>query len=110
MQYLKWCVAFCCIAATAGWSQVEDYPGQVEGTGTYLEITDSDYRNVALTTSAAINIWMASVSQNVTIATGVLDPAQSVTMRITGFSPDTVYYLYIDGLTGYTAMTSWVDS
>ena len=85
--------------------------GQASGEGAHFEITDSGYLNIALGSSEEIKLRMESVANMVTI---VLEPpafsiATSTTLMLSGFSPQTTYYLYEDSYENLTEFTTGED-
>jgi len=83
-------------------------PGTIEGTGTYFEITDSEYLNITLTSTEPVHLSLESVPQMVLMEIEAAEgttPA-STSMTLTGFIPLTTYYQYQDDYHNGTAITT----
>lgn len=71
-------------------------PGVVEGTGTHLEITDSEYLNISLSSSEDLSARIESMPEMVVLEINASTGALSSNIRISGFSPNTTYHKYED--------------
>lgn len=71
-------------------------PGTVEGTGTYFELTDSNYLNITLESSEPVNLRLESVPEMVVMDINSTEGAASTQITLTGFPPSTTYYKYED--------------
>ena len=71
-------------------------PGTVEGTGTYFEVTDSNYPNITLQSSEPVHLRMESVPEMVVMDINTAEGAASTQITMTGFEPSTTYYKYED--------------
>lgn len=83
--------------------------GVAEGTGSFFEITNSDYLNVTLASSTDINIFMSSVPQMISM--NISKPEATtvpydVTITITGLLPLTVYFKYEDSYHNLDSITT----
>jgi parallel beta-helix repeat protein len=83
--------------------------GTTEGTGTYFEVTDSDYLNVTLESSEAIILYLESFPQMVLMHLEAAEGATSTLITLGGFTPSTTYYLYEDDYHSVVAMTTGAD-
>lgn len=73
-------------------------PGSVEGRGMVFQVTDSAYRNVTLSSTAAIDLYMVSASGCVEVLIGKKDEAAEASITIAGLEPAKSYFSYLDGL------------
>ena len=71
-------------------------PGQVEGTGTYFEIADSEYLNVAVESSEVIHLRLESIPETIVMNITSANDATSTQLTLMGFEPSTTYYKYED--------------
>jgi parallel beta-helix repeat protein len=81
-------------------------PGTIEGTGTYFEVTDSEYLNIALASSEPVNLRLESVPQTVVMDIEAAEGATSTQITLTGFAPSTTYYKYEDDYHNEVAFTT----
>jgi len=81
-------------------------PGQIEGTGTLFEITDSAYLNIRLTSQTEITVRMESYPRIVSIMFFRSGDAGNASITIAGLEPSTTYYMYEDDLENVTAFTT----
>lgn len=71
--------------------------GVVNDTGTFFEVTNSDYLNVSLTSTEEIALFLSSVSQMITMnISPVNGGTTSTTLTISNLLPSTTYYKYED--------------
>ena len=71
-------------------------PGMVEGTGTYFEVTDSEYMNVTLQSSETVTVTLESLPSTVTVHLEAAAGAPSAQITMGGFAPSTTYYKHVD--------------
>jgi parallel beta-helix repeat protein len=71
-------------------------PGRVEGTGTYFEVTDSNYLNITLESSEPVQLVLESVPEMVVIDIEAAEGASSTQITLTSFEASTTYYKYED--------------
>ncbi|UCG69529.1 MAG: right-handed parallel beta-helix repeat-containing protein [Thermoplasmata archaeon] len=69
----------------------------VEGTGTYFEITNSEYLNIILTSSEIVYIYLESVPRMVSFNIEADCEATSTDITLSGFEGNMIYYRYQDG-------------
>jgi len=69
-------------------------PGPIEGTGTYFEVTDSNYLNITLESSEEVHLILESVPEMVIMDIEAAAGAISTQITLTGFLPSTTYYKY----------------
>ena len=81
-------------------------PGTIEGTGTYFEVTDSNYLNITLSSSEPVNLTLESVPQMVVMDIEAAEGAASTQITLTGFEPSTTYYKYEDDYHNEVAFTT----
>ncbi|MHC4442048.1 MAG: hypothetical protein ACYTBZ_03095 [Planctomycetota bacterium] len=81
-------------------------PGTIEGTGTYFEVTDSNYLNITLESSEPIHLRLESVPEMVTMHLEAAEGAVSTWITLTGFLPSTTYYKYEDDYHNEIAFTT----
>ena len=87
--------------------QAEPYmPGTVEGTGTYFEVTDSNYLNITLESSEPVNLRLESVPEMIVMDVNATNEAASTQITLTGFTPSTTYYKYEDDYHNGAAFTT----
>ena len=77
-------------------AQDDPLPGTVEGTGTYFEVTDSEYLNISLESSEPVILTLESVPEMVVLHLEAAEGALSAQVTLTGFAPSTTYYKYED--------------
>ena len=70
--------------------------GLVQGTGTYFEVTDSNYLNITLQSSEPVNLMLESVPEMVMMHLEAAEGATSTQITLAGFEPSTTYYKYED--------------
>ncbi|UCH88431.1 MAG: right-handed parallel beta-helix repeat-containing protein [Thermoplasmata archaeon] len=78
------------VPADDGWS--------TEGTGTYFEITDSEYQNIVLTSSENVHVFLVSLPKTISY---YIEPESSVAttaVAIVGLLQNQIYYRYEDGI------------
>jgi len=71
-------------------------PWVVEGTGTYFEITDENYPNVALTSSVTVFVHLESLISAMSYHIEAEGPETSTEITLSGLKADWTYYLYQD--------------
>jgi parallel beta-helix repeat protein len=71
-------------------------PGQVEGTGTYFEITDSDYLNVTVESSEVIHLRLESIPETIVMDISSAGNVTTTQLTLGGFEPLRTYYKYED--------------
>lgn len=81
-------------------------PGSVEGSGTHFEVTDSDYLNVTLSSSAPLDLYMASNGGVIEILTDSEDTPAAANLILSGLEPLKTYYRYLDGYDNLEVVTS----
>ena len=81
-------------------------PGKVEGTGTYFEVTDSNYLNITLESSESVNLRLESIPQMIVMDINTAAGAASTQITLTGFPPSTTYYKYEDDYHNGIAFTT----
>jgi parallel beta-helix repeat protein len=69
-------------------------PGTLEGTGTYFELTDSEYLNVFVQSSEEITILLQSVPE--TVSMNIESPADSTELTIGNLEANKSYYKFED--------------
>lgn len=80
--------------------------GRIEGTGTYFEITDSEYLNITLQSSEPVNLTLESVPEMIEMDIEAAEGATSSEITLTGFLPSTTYYKYEDDYHNSLALTT----
>nr|ABE69174.1 cell surface protein [uncultured bacterium pFosLip] len=78
-------------------SEVTSIMGRVEGTGTYFEVTDSEYLNVTLQSTESISLTLESAASMITMNIEASEGAASSQMTLGGLAQSTTYYKYEDG-------------
>lgn len=76
---------------------IDDRSWCVDGTGTYFEITNIDYLNVALTSSENVYVYLESVPRMVSYHIEADSTATSTLITMSGFEMSKTYYRYQDG-------------
>jgi parallel beta-helix repeat protein len=81
-------------------------PGTVEGTGTYFEVTDSDYLNITLESSEPVTLILESVPEMIMMHLEASDAATSTQITLSGLEPSTTYYKYEDDYHNLETLTT----
>jgi parallel beta-helix repeat protein len=81
-------------------------PGRIDGSGTYFEITQSQYLNISLASSAEVKLTLESVPRVVMIAIESAAGDASTQISLGGLLPSTTYYKYEDNLHNLQAFTT----
>jgi hypothetical protein len=102
-------LALCLANVGPVWAQDPGWPGHVEGTGTYFEVTDSEYLNVTLQSSEPVTMYLDSVPQIVAFDIEAAEGATSAQITLTGLAPDTTYYKYEDDYHNLVEMTTTAE-
>ena len=71
-------------------------PGHVEGTGTYFEITDSEYLDVAVESSEVVHLRLESMPETIVMDITSASEATITYLTLSGFEPLRTYYKYED--------------
>jgi parallel beta-helix repeat protein len=71
-------------------------PGQVEGTGTYFEIADSEYLNIAVESSEVVHLRLESIPEMIVMNIACANDATRTQLTLSGFEPSVTYYKYED--------------
>jgi len=80
--------------------------GTIEGTGTYFEVTDSEYLNIVFQSSEPVHLTLESVPQMVVMHIEAAEGASSTWITLAGFAPSTTYYKYEDDYHNGVACTT----
>jgi parallel beta-helix repeat protein len=80
--------------------------GIVEDTSKHFSITDSEYLNVTLDSTETIKLKMESIPEMVTLMIEPSFVSSSTQVTLTGFKPNTTYYLYQDNYHNLTELTT----
>ncbi|MHA2033008.1 MAG: NosD domain-containing protein, partial [Candidatus Kariarchaeaceae archaeon] len=75
----------------------EDDGWYVDDIGTYFEITDSNYPNIALTSSEIVHVYLESSLKMAIFHIESETSATSTQITLAGFEPNKIYYRYQDG-------------
>ena len=81
-------------------------PGKINGSGTYFEISQSQYLNISLASSVEVKLTIESVPRVVMIAIESAAGDASTQITLGGLLPSTTYYKYEDNLHNLTAFTT----
>ena len=81
-------------------------PGTTEGTGTYFEVTDSEYLNITLESSEEIAAKIESAPEMVILNIGAAETTASSVLTFAGFSPNTTYHRYTDNYHNHESVTT----
>ena len=81
-------------------------PGTVEGAGTYFDVNDSDYLNIAVQSTEPVRLSLESVPEVVTMCIEAAEGATSTQLTLSGFEPLTTYYRYQDNYHNVTPFTT----
>ena len=71
-------------------------PGITEGTGTFFEVTNSDYLNVTVTSTAEINLYLNSAPKIINMRIDAASTATSTDITLGGLEANTTYWKYQD--------------
>lgn len=82
------------------------FPGTVEGTGTYFELTDSNYIDITFESTEPVHLRLESVPRMVTMDIEAANDANSTQITLGGFDPETTYYMYEDDYHNLTELTT----
>lgn len=80
--------------------------GRLEGTGTHFELTSSNYLNITLDSSEAINLVLESVPEMVTLHLESASGASTAQITLGGFLPSTTYHQYEDDYHNHATFTT----
>lgn len=72
-------------------------PGSVGGNGTVFHVADSNYRDVVLSSSTAVDLYMVSASGCIEVIVGKKDEPLTARLVLSGLEPGKSYYRYLDG-------------
>jgi parallel beta-helix repeat protein len=81
-------------------------PRIVEGTGTYFEVTDSEYLNITLDSTEALNLRLESTPEMVVMHLEAAQGAISTQITLYGFPASTTFYKYEDDYHNGVALTT----
>jgi len=81
-------------------------PGTIEGTGTYFEVTDSNYLNITFESSEPVHLRLESIPEMVMMEIEDVNDANWTDITIGGFEPSTTYYKYQDDYHNLTEFTT----
>lgn len=81
-------------------------PGRIESTGTHFELTNSEYLNISLDSSAEVKLRLESVPQMVTMFIESASGALSTQITLSGFAPETTYHKYEDNYHNHEPFTT----
>ncbi len=102
-------------AGVVSTSEGNPFPGRVQGSGTVFQVTDSAFLNVTLSSSQEIVGMVESSPRVILLLLEAIAGAVSAQMTLSGLEPNTVYYMYQDGVstdpvtTDGSGSTSWVQ-
>lgn len=71
-------------------------PGMIQGTGTSFMVTDSDYLNVSVTSTAEIDLYLNSRPTIIDMTIAAAAGAISTDMTVGGLDANTTYWMYQD--------------
>lgn len=71
-------------------------PGAVEGTGTYFEITNSEYLNISLQSTKEILLTLESIPKTINLLLGPSTSTNSTVLTIGNLEPHKTYYKFQD--------------
>jgi parallel beta-helix repeat protein len=80
----------------SGEPQIPQMPGSIEDTGTHFEITDSEYLNIALDSTAEIQLRLESIPRVVILHMKSASGAASTCITLGEFPASTIFYKYED--------------
>ncbi|CAB1057948.1 hypothetical protein D1BOALGB6SA_2704 [Olavius sp. associated proteobacterium Delta 1] len=83
-----------------------EMPGRVAGSGTYFAITNSEYLNLTLASTADIDLTLESVPHVVTMVIESVTDAASTQITLGGLLPSTTYYKYEDDFHNLAVFTT----
>ncbi len=92
-------VAFLLVGAQPAFVQDDlplGIPGRTEGTGTYFEVTDSEYLNVSIESSEQIQVVIESIPRMIIVELEATEGSTSTQLTFSGLEPNTTYYKYED--------------
>jgi len=83
-----------------------DRPGVVQGIGVHFEVTDSEYLNVTVDSSAVIELELESIPEMVAMHLASAAGDASAEIALGGLAPDTTYYKYEDDYHNLATLTT----
>lgn len=91
---------------TSGQMDPKLSPGTASGTGTFLEVTDSDYLDIKLSSTHVVTARIESQPNTITIITEA-SPSDFLTkITLSGLAPNVTYYKYLDGYSDKETLVS----
>jgi parallel beta-helix repeat protein len=81
-------------------------PGRIEGTGTYFEVSDSNYLNITFQSSEPVHLMLESVPEMIVMHIEAAEGATSIQITLSGFLPSTTYYKYEDDYHNLITLTT----
>lgn len=81
-------------------------PGTAEGSGRHLEIFDSEYLNISLTSSEDITARIESAPSMIILDIKAADEAHSSNFVLSGLAANTTYHKYQDGYENYAPLVA----
>lgn len=81
-------------------------PGITEGSGKHFEVTDSEYLNVSLDSSANIAVRMESAPEMIVLEIKSSNTSAFSSLVLSGLSPNTTYHKYQDDYHNYAPFTT----
>jgi parallel beta-helix repeat protein len=81
-------------------------PGTIEGTGTYFEVTNSNYIDITFDSNEPVHLRLESVPEMVVMDIEAAEGATSTEITLGGFEPNTTYYKYEDDYHNLTPFTT----
>ncbi|MHC4501103.1 MAG: right-handed parallel beta-helix repeat-containing protein, partial [Planctomycetota bacterium] len=83
-----------------------EIPGRVEGTGTYFEVTDSNYLGITFESIEPVHLTLESAPQMVVMEIEAANDVNSTQITLGGFEPNATYYKYEDNYHNEVALTT----
>ena len=71
--------------------------GVIQGTGTSFAVTDSDYLNVSVVSTAEVDVYVNSAPTIINVTIAAAAGATSTDITLGGLEADTSYWMYHDG-------------
>jgi parallel beta-helix repeat protein len=81
-------------------------PGTVEGTGTYFEVTDSNYIDITFESTEPVHLRLESAPRMVVMEIEDANDANWAEITLGGFEPNTTYYRYQNEYHNLTEFTT----
>ena len=81
-------------------------PGSAGGTGSVFSVIDSNYKNVTVTVSTEVNLYVSSMVGAIDINLEAIGVVGEAVVSVAGLASSTEYYVYLDSYTNESVITT----